>query len=125
MSILGKLLFRFPHKITHDANVATPIFHDGQVFVSSGYGTTGSVMVRLSVEDGDVTAEKVWGSRELDNHHGGVILVDGYLYGASHYFNKGKWICLDWKTGEMKYAETLAEHERNVAQAQADGFGQG
>ena len=101
----GKLLFRFPHETTHDANVATPIFHDGQVFISSGYGTTGSVLVKLTVRGSNVTAEKVWGSRELDNHHGGVILVDGYLYGASHRFNKAKWICLDWKTGEMKYAE--------------------
>ena len=31
--------------------------------------------------------------------------MDGYLYGASHNFNRGRWICLDWKTGEMKYAE--------------------
>jgi len=34
-----------------------------------------------------------------------VILVNGYLYGSSHRFNNGKRICLDWKTGEMKYAE--------------------
>jgi len=34
-------------------------------------------------------------------------------------------VTVDLDTGEMKYAETLAEHERNVARAQADGFGQG
>jgi len=100
----GKLLFRFPHKTMHDANVANPAFHDGQVFVSSGY-RGGSVLVKLTVEGSDVTAEEVWRSEELDCHHGGVILVDGYLYGAAHQFNNGKWICLDWKTGEMKYAE--------------------
>jgi len=101
----GKLLFRFPHETEHEANVASPVYHDGQVFISSGYGTTGSVMVKLEVNDDNVTATKVWGSRELDNHHGGVILVDGNLYGSSHRFNHGKWICLDWKTGAMKYAE--------------------
>ena len=101
----GKLLFRFPHETTFEANVANPIFHDGHVFISSGYGTTGSVLVKLTVDGEKVTAEKVWNSRELDNHHGGVILVDGYLYGASHRFNKAQWICLDWKTGEMKYAD--------------------
>ncbi len=100
----GKLLFRYPHETVFDANVANPIFHDGHVFVSSGYGG-GSELVKLTVKDGNVTAEKIWFSRELDNHHGGVILVDGYLYGSSHRFNSGKWICLDWKTGEMKYAE--------------------
>ncbi len=100
----GKLLFRFPHETMHDAAVANPVFHDGQVFISTGY-RGGSVAVKLTVTGDDVTAEKVWGSGELDNHHGGVILVDGYLYGAAHNFNKAKWICLDWKTGEMKYAE--------------------
>jgi len=100
----GKLLFRFPHETTFDAAVANPIFHDGQVFISTGY-RGGSAAVKLTVDGENVTAEKVWGSEELDNHHGGVILVDGYLYGAAHNFNKAKWICLDWKTGEMKYAE--------------------
>jgi UPF0755 protein len=33
-------------------------------------------------------------------------------------------VTVDLDTGEMEYAETLAEHERNVARAQADGFGQ-
>jgi outer membrane protein assembly factor BamB len=41
----------------------------------------------------------------MDNHHGGVVLVDGYLYGSAHNFNNQKWICLDWETGEMKYAD--------------------
>ena len=101
----GELLFRFPHKTNYDVNATTPIYHDGQIFITSGYGTTGSVMVRLTVDGARASVEKVWESRELDNHHGGVILLDGYIYGAAHNFNSGKWICLDWKTGEMKYAE--------------------
>jgi len=101
----GDLLFRFPHKTEYDVNATTPIFHDGQVFITSGYGTTGSVMLKLKVDGKKAGVEKVWASRQLDNHHGGVVLVDGYLYGASHNFNRGKWICLDWKTGEKKYAE--------------------
>ncbi len=101
----GKLLFRYPHQTAYDVNATTPIFHDGQIFISSGYGTTGSVMLKLTVDGAKASVKKVWGSRELDNHHGGVILVDGYLYGAAHNFNGGKWICLDWKTGAKQYAE--------------------
>jgi outer membrane protein assembly factor BamB len=101
----GKLLFRYPHKTAYDVNATTPIFHDGQVFISSGYGTTGSVMLKINVEGEKASVEKVWASRDLDNHHGGVILVDGCLYGAAHNFHGGRWICLDWKTGKMKYAE--------------------
>lgn len=39
---------------------------------------------------------------------------------------EGDWryfVTVDLETGEMKYAETLAEHERNVAEAQANGYG--
>ena len=30
-----------------------------------------------------------------------MILVDGYLYGAADRFSQAKWVCLDWKTGEV------------------------
>ena len=36
----------------------------------------------------------------MDNHHGGVILVDGYIYGAA---SKGKWVCIDWDSGKTMY----------------------
>jgi outer membrane protein assembly factor BamB len=100
----GTLLFRYPHTTAFGANVADPIFHDGHVFMSSGYGC-GSGMAKLTVKDGKVTAGKAWFTKHLDNHHGGVILVDGYLYGSGHRLDKANWVCLDWKTGEVKYSE--------------------
>jgi len=101
----GRLLFRYPHPTKYDINATDPIYHDGHVLITSGYGTTGSEMLRIDVAGDQVTVEKVWGSRDLDNHHGGVILLDGYLYGAAHSFHDSGWICLDWNTGEMMYAE--------------------
>jgi len=101
----GELLFRYEHPTKYEVNALKPIYHDGHVFISSGYGTTGSVLLKINVQGTKASVTKVWGSRELDNHHGGVVLLDGYLYGAAHNFNGGKWICLDWKTGDMKYAE--------------------
>ena len=101
----GALLFRYPHKTAYDVNATSPIFHEGQIFITSGYGTTGSVMLKVLVDGQKARVEKVWDSRELDNHHGGAILVDGCLYSAAHNLNGGKWICLDWKTGKMHYAE--------------------
>lgn len=95
----GTLLFRYPHETAYDVNATTPIFHDGQVFASSGYGTTGSVMLKIDVDGEKASVEKVWASRDLDNHHGGVILVDGYLYGAAHNFHGGRWISLVLRPG--------------------------
>lgn len=101
----GRLLFRFPHETRYKVNATKPLYHDGHVCISSGYGTTGTVMVKLGVQGGKVSAEKVWDSRELDNQHGGLILYEGHIYGSGHKFNRGSWVCLDWKTGEMKYKD--------------------
>jgi outer membrane protein assembly factor BamB len=96
----GDLLFRIEHDTKYDVNAMRPIFQDGYVFVSSGYGT-GSVMYKLNLDGGSVMAQKVWGYKPLDNHHGGVILVDGYLYGSS---GRG-WHCLRWEDGQSTYRE--------------------
>ena len=39
---------------------------------------------------------------------------------------EGEWkyfVTVDLETGETRYAETLEEHNRNVAEAQANGYG--
>jgi outer membrane protein assembly factor BamB len=98
----GDLLFRYPHKTAYDVNALMPIFHNGQIFISSGYGS-GSELLKVQVDGDQAAVEKVWSSKDLDNHHGGVLLLDGYLYGSSF---RGKWVCLDWKTGETMYSES-------------------
>jgi outer membrane protein assembly factor BamB len=101
----GELLWRFEHYTPrYVANCVTPIYDNGHVFVSGGYGL-GSALLKIDVKDGRSTAEPVWRSEDLDNRHGGVILVDGCLYGSAHFKNGAKWICLDWKTGRKLYAE--------------------
>jgi len=97
----GELLFRFPHKTQYDINVEKPIFRDGMLFFTSGY-SSGSVMLKLTVDGGNVSVEEAWRNKDLDNHHGGVLLLDGYLYGSDM---RTKWVCLDWKTGQTMYAE--------------------
>ena len=99
----GDLLWRFEHRSPWDENITMPIYHDGHVFVSTR--TTGSVMLKIDVDGRQASVTPAWRSDELDNQHGGVILLDGYVYGAAHVRNSGKWICLDWKTGRMAYAE--------------------
>jgi outer membrane protein assembly factor BamB len=100
----GDLLFRHPHETQYDVNATSPTFHDGQIFITSGYGS-GSEMVKLLVDGKKASVEPVWQSKELDNHHGGVVLLDGYLYGAAHQRNGGRWICLAWNDGTKQYAE--------------------
>ena len=98
----GKLLWQVPHTNERSNSATDPIFHDGYVYASTGYGA-GSILIKLGAADSGVGAEKVWSSTLLDNHHGGVVLLDGYLYGSGH--KAAGWFCLDLKTGEPKYQE--------------------
>lgn len=99
----GKLLWRFGHVTPFDENINSPIFHDGCVFFTSR--TTGSRLLRLNVAGDEVSVQKVWQSRNLDSQHGGVVLLDGYLYGACMTAGRGPWVCLEFKTGKRMYAE--------------------
>lgn len=97
----GKLLFRHEHITKYDVNALKPLYSAGHVFISSGY-RSGSELVGLSAVGGAVSAKQVWASKDMDNHHGGVILWKGYLYGSS---SSGKWTCYDWETGATKYSD--------------------
>jgi len=97
----GDFLFRHPHETKYDVNATSPVYHEGHIFITSGYGS-GSEMLKLSVDGRKASVEPAWAAKELDNHHGGVLLLDGHLYGSS---SKGKWVSLNWETGEVAYSE--------------------
>ena len=94
----GDLLWQFEHVTPWDENISKPIHHDGRVFFSTQ--TTGSVQLKITVEDSKASVKPIWRSKDLDNHHGGAVLLDGYLYGSCH---GPMWTCLDWTTGATKY----------------------
>jgi outer membrane protein assembly factor BamB len=99
----GKLLWRYDRASnTHRINCSTPVYHDGVVFAASSYDAGGGA-VKLSKDDkGTITAKEVYFSNKLKNHHGGMVLVDGYLYGC---FDPGILICLEFKTGKVMWEE--------------------
>ena len=97
----GELLWRFEHVTPYNENIFVPLYHDGHVFISTQ--TTGSVKLRICVDGRKASVEPVWRSTELDNHHGGVVLLDGHLYGSCARRNGAQWVCLDWEAGQVKY----------------------
>lgn len=96
----GKLMWRYPRVANNTANITTPIFHDDKVFYSSAYGT-GGALLGLAVQAGAVTAREIYFTREMQNHHGGVVLVNGYLYG----FNNAILAALEFSTGRLVWRD--------------------
>ena len=80
------------------SNSATDVIvKDGLVYASSGYGG-GSILLRPKRQaDGAFSVETVWQTDLLDNHHGGVLLLNDHLYGAGH--EARGWHCLKLDTG--------------------------
>ena len=75
------------------AVIPTPIFVDDHVYVSSGYGV-GSKLIDISDLD---NPKEVWFSKEMKNHHGGVIHFDGHFYGYSDGYG---WVCQSKEDGK-------------------------
>lgn len=94
----GKLLWKVDFKNSRGLNLTDVIAKDGYVFITSDYGK-GSKLVRLKPWGDRFIPETVWDSKLMDNHHGGVILLDGYLYGSGS--NSRGWFCLDFLTGKQ------------------------
>ena len=96
----GKLLWRYPHKVHADENITTPLFHDGFVIVS-GCWRRGTTSLQLRVSGDECSVEEHWHNETLDNKQGGIVLLDGRLYGYAESQNKAEpWMCIDFKTGE-------------------------
>jgi outer membrane protein assembly factor BamB len=94
----GKLLWSQHQPNRWSVHSNTPIFYEGTIFYFSGYGQGGGLL-KLSADGSSATQQ--WFSKTMDNRIGGAVLVDGYIYGSGD--TNRFWMCLDWKTGEVKY----------------------
>lgn len=97
----GHLLWDYPFANSRENNVADVIVSNGLVCASTGYGKGCILLQPKKQAGGKFSVELVWTSELLDNHHGGVVLADGFLYGAGH--EARGWFCLDFKTGAQQW----------------------
>jgi len=96
----GKVMWRYPRAANGIANIATPIFFDNKVFYTSAYDT-GAGLLSLTPQNGEVKAKELYFTRDMKNHHGGVVLLDGYLYG----YNDSILTCLEFATGKLMWRD--------------------
>jgi outer membrane protein assembly factor BamB len=102
----GKFLWRYNRAAnSHGINCSTPIYQDGKVFAASAYGTGGGLLKLSKEENGGVKAEEIYFSKKMQNHHGGMVVFDGCLYGANGGNEGGALVCLDFQTGKVLWDE--------------------
>jgi len=95
----GKVLWKTARKGA-TAVIPTPIYAEGYVYVTSGYGI-GCHLFKVAKGSGFAAAQ-VYANKVMVNHHGGVVKLGEYLYG--HSDSKG-WTCQNFKSGEARWQE--------------------
>jgi outer membrane protein assembly factor BamB len=130
----GKLMWRNRSAANSTANAATPVFSNNTVFYTSSYGTGGALLA-LTPQNGEVRAQEVYFTRDMQNHHGGVIVLGTTLYG----FHNSIMAALDLPTGKslwrhrsvgkgaITYADGLfyilgEDHVMGLAEATPTGY---
>jgi outer membrane protein assembly factor BamB len=98
----GKFLWRYDKPANGmGINCSTPIYHDGLIFAASAYGAGGGAVKLAKDASGNWTAEEVYFTRRMQNHHGGMVVLDGCLYGANGGNEGGYLACINFKNGEV------------------------
>jgi outer membrane protein assembly factor BamB len=101
----GKLLWKVDVPGYRTAVIPTPVYYDHTVYVTAGYGA-GCTVIRLAGEGSGMKAETVYANKNLINQHGGVVLMNGHIYGHSDTHG---WVCQNLKSGEQAWKQRNRE----------------
>lgn len=130
----GKVMWQYKNAANGTANCTTPVFADNKVFFSSAYGTGGGLL-NLTAQGGEVKQQEIYFTKDMMNHHGGIVLVNGYMYGFSNSvltcleFATGKrmWVNRSVGKGSLTYADGMLyllgeDHTVGLAEATPNGY---
>lgn len=117
----GKFLWGYDHAANGVANISSPLIAGDHVFSSSAYGA-GAGLVKLTKDGDGVKATEVYFLKPdmLQNHHGGMVLVDGYVY-CGHKQNGGDLLCLDLQTGKFMWGPIKGLGKGSASLTYVDG----
>jgi outer membrane protein assembly factor BamB len=94
----GRLLWSYNRASNNTANIATPIIRGNRVFFSSDYGT-GAALLDVKAAGNVASAEEVYFTREMRNHHASSVVVGDYIYG----FSSSILTALKFDTGDLAW----------------------
>ena len=109
----GKLLWQgdFPGRV---AVIPTPIYKDGSVYLTAGYGV-GCLLYNITADN---KVEKIYENKVMKNHHGGALLVGEHIYGHSDATGL---VCQNMLTGEQVWSDDLKNKSKGAV-AYSDGM---
>lgn len=122
----GKVLWQYKGTAATGgvAQIPMPVVKDDRVWVSCSYAGGAALLqiVSKGTDEFAVKEIKTYRISELNNHHGGMVLVDGHVY-FGHDRNNGSPVCVDFKTGAIKWGPERSPGggQKSAAVLNADG----
>jgi outer membrane protein assembly factor BamB len=95
----GKVLWKADRK-GKVAVIPDPVYKDGILLVSSGYGVGGTGF-KITADGGSFKAEEIYADPKLHNHHGGLQLVGDHVY----FLDDRSMKCAELKTGKIAWED--------------------
>jgi outer membrane protein assembly factor BamB len=88
-------------KPTEEIVAPTPIYHDGHVFITCSKGA--AELIKVDKVGAGFAVSNDYVNKKFANFHGGVVLVDGCVYGSNELRD---WKCVDFASGTEQWAST-------------------
>jgi len=117
----GRFLWGYNRVANAVANITMPVVKDNHIFVANSY-STGSALLELTRDaDGEFQLEEKYflRPRQFDNQHGGILLLDGYIFGGNGQ-SRGNPTCIDMATGRVLWTQR-APQNGSASVTYADG----
>jgi outer membrane protein assembly factor BamB len=94
----GGFLWRYDTLARTTANCSTPIVSGDLVYAAAAYNKGGGA-AKITKSGDKFEAKELYFEQKYQNHHGGMVLIDGYLYGEC----SGKLGCIELATGKQAW----------------------
>ena len=101
----GREVWSLAWETSWNVNAATPIFHDGYLFFSSGY-KHGSILVKLAPDGHKLKSETVWEGKAIRAKFQTPVLYKGCLYDS----DETGLHCIEFMTGSEKWSKRKMTH---------------
>jgi outer membrane protein assembly factor BamB len=95
----GELYWRVEQMQRNQIHANSPVYSGGVIYCSSSSAPQSSGIVALKLSEDGKSVEQEWRNETFHNLMGGIVVIDGAIYGSA--YRKNAWSVIDASTGEQ------------------------
>ena len=112
----GEMYWRVEQNQGNLIHANSPVYSDGVIYFSSSSAKTNGGLLALKLSDDAKKVTQLWRNESFKNLMGGIILIDGVIYGSK--YRSSEWYAINSKNGK---ANLLTDQFGNGVILYADG----